>query len=83
VRGAVYPVRSDNGLLTVREMSLGHEVVFGPFNRFVVALRGRSQLALMTELEDRGVDVRAIGDAAAPRNLLQATYEAHATARQL
>ena len=76
-------VRFEGGKVTVKESSVGRESVVGTFTHVIIATRGRSNLALLNELEQVGVTVHAIGDASAPHALLQATYSANALARTL
>jgi len=73
----------ENGALLVTESSLSKQERYGPFDRLVVAKRGDAQTDLLDALQLRGVDVVSIGDAHAPRSLLQAVFEGHRAARSI
>jgi len=79
----VTPLRVEDGVVTVREVSVGRESVLGSFSTIIVSDRGVSRLDLMNRLEEAGVPARSIGDADAPHALLQAMHSANAMARTI
>ncbi|SMH27754.1 FAD-dependent oxidoreductase [Mesorhizobium australicum] len=83
VRTRVKLLGLDNGSLILAETSLGKEERCGPFDKLVLAMRGQAQTLFMNELQAQALVVSSIGDAHAPRSLLQAVFEGHRAARAL
>lgn len=69
--------------VTLREPSRGEMSERDGFTDFVYATRGISNCALPDELEEKGATVHCIGDAFAPRSLLDAVFDGHRLAREL
>lgn len=71
------------GGLICRVAGTGETVPLGPFDRFVHSDRGIAATRLQSELEEAGLPVRTIGDAAVPRTLFEAMHDANVAARSL
>lgn len=83
VRTRVRPAGLVEGRLRFAESSLGGEEDFGRFDRLVLCRRGMAQTGLLNALQAAGQNAVSIGDAHAPRTLLQAVFEGHRAARQI
>jgi 2,4-dienoyl-CoA reductase-like NADH-dependent reductase (Old Yellow Enzyme family) len=75
--------RYAKGRLTIEETARGEVSELPGFTHLVHATRGISDSGLAEELEDKGIAVHTIGDALAPRTLLDAIFDAHRLGRGL
>ncbi|MEW5424906.1 FAD-dependent oxidoreductase [Amorphus sp. 3PC139-8] len=75
------PTSCDNGQLTCRNTGTGRDETLGPFTRVVHVALPEAATDFQGALEALRVPVQVIGDAVAPRTLLEAMYEAHVAAR--
>jgi dimethylglycine catabolism A len=72
-----------HGTAVLTSSLVDRTVLLDAVDDVVVAERPIARDRLVTELEDRHPDVRVIGDASAPRSLLEAMFEGHAAGRAL
>ncbi|MGE0844939.1 MAG: FAD-dependent oxidoreductase [Flavobacteriaceae bacterium] len=77
------PLRIAGRQLEARSKFAGTAVTLGDFNRFLIASRGAGDHRLQAALEARGQQVRCIGNALAPRALLDAVHDGHSLARAI
>ncbi|MDP2084972.1 MAG: FAD-dependent oxidoreductase [Gemmobacter sp.] len=70
------------GLVQTRHKYAGDTASL-PFDRLIFSGRGTGAFALQSALEARGVAVHPVGDANAPRTLMEAMHDAQAIARKL
>lgn len=84
LRPGLIPLEADgSGRLLCRNRHAPETVTLGPFATVFHAGRGEGAFALQSALEEAGLDVRPVGDAAAPRSLLEAMHDAHRIGRGL
>jgi hypothetical protein len=83
MRNGLVPVTFEGNLLSCRVVGSGETIELGPFDQLVHSDPGAAASALHAALEAAGMQVRAIGDAVAPRTLFDAMYDAHAVVRGL
>ncbi|MCC6007128.1 MAG: FAD-dependent oxidoreductase [Rhodobacteraceae bacterium] len=84
MRPGMVPLEAEaDGRLLCRNRHAPETLRLGPFSTIFHAGRGEGAFALQSALEDVGCDVRPVGDAAAPRSLLEAMHDAHRVARAL
>lgn len=83
MRTGLLPLGAEGRHLTCRVTGTGETMTFGPFDRLIVSDIGKAATGLQAELEERGLPVTTIGDAAAPRTLFEAMHEAQAAARAI
>lgn len=83
VRTLRRPVHWDGETLTVEDLSSGETEALTGLTAVIVADHDRAAPGLYPELRARGVPVRRIGDANAPRSALDAIYSGHQAAREI
>ena len=72
-----------DGHLIARNIWTGERSRVGPYDGFVYAYGGKRLDVLSEPLKGKGLDVRIVGDAFAPRSLQHAILEGHQYARDL
>jgi thioredoxin reductase len=72
-----------NGCLLARNIWSGEMHEVGPYEGFVFAYGGCARDALSEPLRQRGLNVRVVGDAFAPRSLQHAILEGHQCGREI
>ena len=82
-RPGLASARIVDGRLQASNKFTGDLDEIGAFTHFLHASRGTGDLAVQSALEAQGQEVHCVGDALAPRSLLEAVYEGHAVARSL
>lgn len=83
IRTGLAPLSVEDGRLVCRIAGTGETTRLGPFDDLVHSDPGTAATDLQTELEGAGVPVHPIGDAVAPRTLLEAIHDANSTVRML
>jgi len=83
LRPGLVPLSADKGTLTCRNKNTGETIRLGTFTHILHSGRGTGNSTFQDALEAAGLPVQCIGDALAPRTLLEAMHDAHAAARVL